>query len=147
MTLEKTQLIYSGLRETELGVILPETELWAVLPQDAVSSQYDSFSGKIVWKKPFLSETWGDSAHLFRSQGDRDSSHSPRRQSFKPCSHDTELWAVLPQDAVSNQYDSFSGKMVLKRPFLSDTGEDSTHLFSTVLASYSWIQEPINAGC
>ena len=35
------------------------------------------------------------------------------RKSFKP----------FPGDRASSQYDSFSGKMVLKRPFLSDTGK------------------------
>ena len=43
---------------------------------------------------------------------------------------ETELWAVLLEDALSC-YSSFSGKMVLKRPFLNDTGEDLAHLLSS----------------
>ena len=36
-----------------------------------------------------------------------------------------ELQTVLPGDRNLSQYDSFSGKMVLKRLCIGDTGEDS----------------------
>ena len=53
----------------------------AILPGDR-ASLYDSFIGKIVLIRPFLGDSREDSAHLFRSQGGRALSISPRRQSF-----------------------------------------------------------------
>ena len=40
---------------------------------------------------------------------------------------ETELQAVLLGDRASPQYDSISGKTVLKRPFIRDTGKASAH--------------------
>ena len=39
----------------------------------------------------------------------------------------TDLQAILPRDRALSTYDSFSGK-ILKKPFLSDTGEYLAHL-------------------
>ena len=39
---------------------------------------------------------------------------------------ETEPWVILPGDRALSIYDSFSGKMILKRLFVSDTGEAST---------------------
>ena len=50
------------------------------------SNQYNSFSGTMVLKRPFLGDTGEDLTYLFRSWGDRASghlSHSPGRQSFE----------------------------------------------------------------
>ena len=90
----KTWLIYTGLRETELWVNtivlvarwcwkghfmvtvgkmwlfwsgVKETELWAVLHGDVALSQYCSFSGKMVLKRPFLSDTQEELAHLLKN--------------------------------------------------------------------------------
>ena len=60
----------------------------------------------MVLKRPFsvtLRKSWFPCS-LFMSPGDRSLSYSPG------------------ETAVS-QYSSFSGKMVLKRPFVSDSGE------------------------
>ena len=57
--------------------------LQAILPGDIALSQCDSFNGKMVLKRLFLSNTGEDSAHLFRSQRDKASSCSPRGQSFE----------------------------------------------------------------
>ena len=51
------------------------------------------------------------------------------RQSFKPFSQETEFWSILHRDLALSWCNSFSDKIVLKRPFPSDTGEDSAHLF------------------
>ena len=40
------------------------------LLRDGTSNCYDSFSGKIILKRSFLSDTEENFAHLFRSQGD-----------------------------------------------------------------------------
>ena len=48
------------------------------------------------------------------------------RQNFEPFGQEAVLWAFLLGNRALMWYDSFSGKMVLKRPFLCDTGEDST---------------------
>ena len=40
-------------------------------------------------------------------------------------SQETELLAILPGDAASSQYDIFSGEMVLKKLFCSNTEDDS----------------------
>ena len=48
MIVGKLRLICSGLREPEL---------LAVLPGDRASSQHDSFSGKMVLNKLFLSDS------------------------------------------------------------------------------------------
>ena len=80
----------------------------------------------MVLKRTFLSDTGEDSYHWFRSQGDRASSNPPGN---------TEICAVLLGETTLSQYNSFSGKMVLKWLFLSDTGEDLAHLFWGVKTS------------
>ena len=52
-----------------------------------------------------------------------------KTQLICPGLRETKLQALLHGGKTLSQYSSDSGKMVLKRPFLNDTGEDSTHLF------------------
>ena len=84
----------------------------------------------MVWNRPFVCDTWEDSTHLIRSWGDRAFSYS----SGLSCSYleETELQSILLKDAASSQCDSFSGKMDLKRPFLSKAVEDSARLFGSL---------------
>ena len=117
----ETQLICSGLRETEPWAIFPsrqsfgpfswETELWAVLPRDTASSRYNIFSWKSGLEKAI---SW---------------CHWEKIQLLSSGLRETELLAIFPGDRALSQHSSLSGNMVLKRPFLSDTGEDSAHLF------------------
>ena len=81
-------------------------ELQVILLGDRALSQYDSFIGEIVFKRPFINDIGKASAHLFISG----------RQSFDPFSQEAELLGW---------HDSFCGKMVLKRLFPGDTGEVS----------------------
>ena len=84
-------------------------------------SQYDNFSGKIVLKGNFIS----------------DSGKAPSSLHFH-CSglRETELWAVLPVEKASSWYDSFSGKIILKGPLIGDSDKVSAHLFK------SWEDSP-----
>ena len=57
---------------------------------------------------------------------------------------ETELQAILPGERASSQYDSLWGVVVLKKPFLGDTGEDLAHLFrsqETELKLIPWAQK------
>ena len=107
-----------------------------------------TFNESLKVEHRFESFFW---AYLFRSQRDRASGHSARRQSSEPNTivlvatwsgsgyfslilgkaqlsfsdlKKIALWAVLRGDRASSQYSSLSGKTVFKRPFLCDTGED-----------------------
>ena len=57
--------------------------------------------------------------------GNRTLRYSLRRQSFELFTQETKLWSNLPGDRPLRQYDSFSGRMFLKKLCVSDTGEDS----------------------
>ena len=45
------------------------------------------------------------------------------RQKFESFPLETELWVVLLWDRASSWYDNFSGRMYLRRLFISDPGE------------------------
>ena len=62
---------------------LRQTVLWAIFLGDRPLSQYSSFSGKMVLKRPLLSDTVEDWAHWFRSWGHRAFNHSFWRYSFE----------------------------------------------------------------
>ena len=70
-----------------------KTEHRAILLGDKALSLYDSLNGKMVLKRPFVSDPWEDCpAHsLLRSPGDRASSDSPGRRICKPFSWETEF--------------------------------------------------------
>ena len=59
----------------------------------------------------------------------------PRRQTFEPFFQEMELQALLPGDGALSLCDSFSGKVVLKRPFVSDPGKPQ---LGTFIVQVSW---------
>ena len=77
----------SSLHSHCLG--LRETELQAILLGDRASSHYNSFSGKLVLKRPFLVTLGRLSSFVQVLLG---------RQSFKPFFWEIELQAILPGD-------------------------------------------------
>ena len=108
-------ILCSRLQETGLQLFSWETELWAIFPGNISFQWYDSFSGKMVLKRPFVGDPGKDSATHF----------------FVQVSWGIEHQAILLEDRTLSWFDSFSGKMVLQRLFVGDTGEDfgSAHSF------------------
>ena len=107
-----------------------ETELTAVLLQDKALSWYDSVSGKMVLKRSFVSVPREALSLLIHYSGVQETV-------IQAILWETDLHSIFLGGRASSHYDSFSGKMVLKRLFVSDSGKTlALHIHCSVLLGY-----------
>ena len=86
------------------------------LPEDRALSQCNSFTQKIVMKRPYVTDTGEDFALYVHCLG-------------------------LLGDTAISQYDTFTWEMVLKRPFVCDTCEETLCMFISGLPGDGTLQD------
>ena len=93
------------------------------LPGDRALSKNNSYTQKMFLERPFIGDIWKTMIYVFIVQ----------------VSQEIELWVnmilslkdclekvILLRNRTMSQNSSFATKIVLKRPFVNDTGEDFT---------------------